>query len=115
MRLIGLLNDAQHKNGFLSQDRLRALAKQANVPLHRLQQLVSFYPSFRISPPPRVELAVCRDMSCYLAGAEACAKKLEALAGDGIEVREVSCIGRCDKAPAGAINHEPVPLSNVEH
>ena len=69
MRLIGLLNAAQRKHGYLSQDTLRALAKEANVPLHRLQQLVSFYPSFRTTPPPRVELAVCRDMSCYLAGA----------------------------------------------
>jgi formate dehydrogenase beta subunit len=114
MRLIGLLNDAQHTHGYLSQDTLRALAKQANVPLHRLQQLVSFYPSFRTTPPPRVELAVCRDMSCYLAGAEACAKRLKAIAGDGVEVKEVSCIGRCDKAPAGMLNHEPVPLANFE-
>ena len=56
MRLIGLLNDAQRKHGYLSKDTLRALAKQAKVPLHRLQQLVSFYPSFRTTPPPRVEL-----------------------------------------------------------
>jgi NADH:ubiquinone oxidoreductase subunit F (NADH-binding)/NADH:ubiquinone oxidoreductase subunit E len=112
MRLIGLLNDAQAKHGYLSQDTLRELAKQANVPLHRLQQLVSFYPSFRTTPPPRVELAVCRDMSCYLHGAESCAKKLKALAGKDVEVREVSCIGRCDKAPIGMINHEPVPLAD---
>ena len=30
--------------------------------------------------------------------AEGCAKKLKELAGDGIEVKEVSCIGRCDHA-----------------
>ena len=64
MRLIGLLNAAQEKHGYLSQDTLRT-GEEANVPLHRLQQLVSFYPSFRTTPPPRVELAVCRDMSCY--------------------------------------------------
>src|SRR5436190_833989 len=114
MRLIGLLNATQERHGYLSQDTLRALAKEANVPLHRLQQLVSFYPSFRTTPPPRVELAVCRDMSCYLAGAEGCAAKLKDLAGDGVEVKEVSCIGRCDKAPAGMLNHEPIPLSDIE-
>jgi formate dehydrogenase beta subunit len=114
MRLIGLLNDAQRKHGYLSQDTLRELAKRANIPLHRLQQLVSFYPSFRTTPPPRVELAICRDMSCYLRGAEDCAKQLRELASDGIEVKEVSCIGRCDRAPSGMINHEPVPLAGIE-
>jgi NADH:ubiquinone oxidoreductase subunit F (NADH-binding)/NADH:ubiquinone oxidoreductase subunit E len=114
MRLIGLLNAAQQKHGYLSQDTLRALAKEANVPLHRLQQLVSFYPSFHTTPPPRVELAVCRDMSCYLHGAEACAAKLKELASAGVEVKEVSCIGRCDKAPMGMLNHEPVSVADFE-
>ena len=114
MRLIGLLNAAQQRHGYLSRDTLRALAKEANVPLHRVQQLVSFYPSFRTTPPPRVELAVCRDVSCYLAGAEACAARLKELAGDGVEVKEVSCIGRCDRAPAGMLNHEPIPVADFD-
>ena len=114
MSLIGLLNDAQKQHGYLSRDTLHALSRQANVPLHKLQQLVSFYPHFRTTPPPRVELAVCRDMSCYLAGAEDCAKALKQLAGDGIEVHEVSCIGRCDRAPAGMVNGTPVVVSDIE-
>src|SRR6478752_7134782 len=95
MRLIGLLTRAQQQHGYLGQDTLRELAKEANVPLHRLQQLVSFFPAFRTTPPPRVELAVCRDMSCYLRGAGECTRRLKALAGDGAEFKEVSCIGRC--------------------
>lgn len=114
MSLIGLLNDAQEKHGYLSRDTLHALSRQANVPLHRLQQLVSFYPHFRTTPPPRVEVAVCRDMSCYLAGAEGCAKALKKLAGDGVEVHEVSCIGRCDRAPVGMVNGTPVVVSDIE-
>jgi len=114
MRLIGLLHEAQEKHGFLGRDVLHALAREANVPLHRLQQLVSFYPHFRTTPPPRVELAVCRDMSCYLAGADGCAKKLKELHGGGVEVKEVSCIGRCDRAPAGMLNHEPIPLADLD-
>ena len=38
MRLIGLLNAAQKRHGYLSQDTLRALAKEANVPLYRLSR-----------------------------------------------------------------------------
>jgi NADH:ubiquinone oxidoreductase subunit F (NADH-binding)/NADH:ubiquinone oxidoreductase subunit E len=112
MRLIGLLTDAQHEHGYLSRDTLRGVARDANVPLHKVQQLVSFYPHFRTAPPPRVELAVCRDVSCHLAGADGCSTNLRRLAGPGVEVREVSCIGRCDHAPAGLLNGTPVELAD---
>ena len=36
----------------------------------------------------------------------------EAAAVPGVEVHEVSCLGRCDLAPAGAVNEIPVPLSD---
>ncbi|HEY8503339.1 MAG TPA: NAD(P)H-dependent oxidoreductase subunit E, partial [Gemmataceae bacterium] len=109
MRLIRLLSERQRREGYLSEDALRELAREANVPLHRLQQLVSFYPHFRTSPPPRVELTLCRDMSCWLGGAEACAARLRAelAAAEGVEIREVSCPGRCERAPAGALNETP--------
>ena len=97
MRLIPLLTAAQETHGHLSEPVLRDLARAANVPLHRLQQLVSFYPHFRTTPPPRVELAVCRDVSCHLAGIP----KLKELHGGDVEVHEVSCIGRCDRARPG--------------
>jgi NADH:ubiquinone oxidoreductase subunit F (NADH-binding)/NADH:ubiquinone oxidoreductase subunit E len=114
MRLIPLLSEAQHRHGYLSEATLRELSREANVPLHRLQQLVSFYPHFRTTPPPRVELAVCRDMSCHLAGGAECIRKLKELAAPDVEVHEVSCIGRCDRAPAAAVNGTPVPAGNVE-
>lgn len=110
MRLIPLLEQAQANHGYLSEAVLRDLAHKANVPLHRLQELVSFYPHFRTMPPPRVELLVCRDVSCWLAGSEACFAKLKELHGNGVEVKEVSCLGRCDRAPAGMRNGEPVEL-----
>ncbi len=114
MRLIPLLNEAQHRHGYLSEPALRELARTAKVPLHRLQQLVSFYPHFRTIPPPRVELSVCRDMSCWLAGSEACARQLKELQSSDVHVHEVSCLGRCDRAPAAAINGVPIPAGNIE-
>src|SRR2546421_7304035 len=95
MRLIPLLSAAQREHGHLSEATLRELSKAHTVPLHRLQQLVSFYPHFRTTPPPRVELAVCRDMSCWLAGGEEeCARRFHELTAPDVEVREVSCVGR---------------------
>jgi NADH:ubiquinone oxidoreductase subunit F (NADH-binding)/NADH:ubiquinone oxidoreductase subunit E len=114
VRLISRLTELQERDGHLTGEALRELARAEGVPLHRIQELVSFYPHFRRSPPPRVELAVCRDMSCWLAGGpEACRRAREAAAAvPGVEVHEVSCLGRCDLAPAGAVNEVPVPLSD---
>src|SRR5262245_64365369 len=114
MRLIPLLTQAQNEHGYLSEATLRGLSKNHTVPLHRFQELVTFYPHFRTSPPPRVELTVCRDMSCWLAGGEECARKLRELAAADVEVHEVSCVGRCDRAPAAMVNGVPVPTGNLD-
>lgn len=114
MRLIPLLAETQHQHGHLSEIVLRELARAHNVPLHRLQQIISFYPHFRTTPPPRVELSICRDMSCWLTGGEVSAGKLQELKADDVEIHEVSCLGRCDRAPAAAINGIPISAENVE-
>jgi formate dehydrogenase/NADH-quinone oxidoreductase subunit F len=114
MRLILLLTETQHKHGHLTEPVLRELARTHNVPLHRLQQIISFYPHFRTTPPPRVELGVCRDMSCWIADGDACIAKLKALQTSDVEVHEVSCLGRCEHAPAAAINGVPIDQSNLD-
>jgi NADH:ubiquinone oxidoreductase subunit F (NADH-binding)/NADH:ubiquinone oxidoreductase subunit E len=112
MKLIRQLHDLQQSYGHLTEEVLRELAARENVPLYRLQELVSFYPHFRTSPPPRVELAVCRDMSCWLAGAPRVYTRVTRDVADipGVEVCEVSCLGRCELAPAAAVNGHHVTL-----
>ncbi len=101
------LTRLQHKEGWLSTEGLRALAKRLNVPLHRLESVSTFYTHFRRTPPKRVQVEVCRDLSCWMAGgAAACTRLRERVADrDDVEVTEVSCLGRCDGAPAAAIAH----------
>ncbi len=110
MSLIAALNDLQTEHGHLSESTLRELSAQRSVPLHAIQALVSFYPHFRTQPPPSAHVAVCRDMACHLAGGgDALCGKLRALAlTDNVEVDTVSCLGRCEKAPAVAINDMPL-------
>jgi NADH:ubiquinone oxidoreductase subunit F (NADH-binding)/NADH:ubiquinone oxidoreductase subunit E len=106
MKLIGELNRLQSERGYLSEDSLREAAERLRVPLYRVQEVVSFYPHFRTTTPPRVEIALCRDVSCYLADGAAWGAKVTALlAGEkDVEVREVSCLGRCERAPAAMVN-----------
>lgn len=107
--IIHALNELLHEKGYLRDEDLRELGVRLNVPLYRLEGVVSFYPHFRRTPPPRVEVAVCRDVSCRLAGGKDHIKRVrEALAGrEGVEIREVSCLGRCEIGPAAAVNEHP--------
>lgn len=102
----------QEEVGWLPPDRLEALAAELQVPLHRIESVSTFYTHFRRRPPAGPILEVCRDLSCRLAGGESACRKLRALSeargagGEGappFEVHEVSCLGRCDGAPAAVL------------
>lgn len=94
--------------GYLPVEELRSLSSRTNVPLHRLHEVISFFPHYRLKPPPPVEVRVCRDMACHLRGSNRLRQGLESVArevGRGrIEVEGVSCLGQCDHAPAVSVN-----------
>jgi NADH:ubiquinone oxidoreductase subunit F (NADH-binding)/NADH:ubiquinone oxidoreductase subunit E len=120
LELLRELLDLQHQHGYLEQDHLEDLARRRGVPRYRLEGLVSFYSHFRRTPPPKRHIAVCRDVVCRMHGCEDLRGQLEQLAESdpGLEVVEVSCLGRCDHAPAVAVNDRPAappsPASSVD-
>ncbi len=113
--LIPSLNAIQREHGWLPREELTRLARETHRPLYEIEGLVSFYPHFRTAAPPKVEVTVCRDLSCWLHGADEQIAALHERYGDGveIEVREVSCIGRCDIAPAATVEERPVRVADV--
>ncbi len=113
--LIPALNAIQRECGWLPRDRLVALSRDTRRPLYEIEGLISFYPHFRVQVPAKIEVAVCRDLSCWLHGADEQIAAIHARYGDDveIEVREVSCLGRCDNAPAATVNERPAAGSEV--
>ena len=67
--LIERLKVLQSEHGFLPRERLVELSRSESIPLYQIESVASFYPHFRTTPPPAVEIAVCADMSCWLRGA----------------------------------------------
>ena len=110
MSLIHQLEKLQEEDGYLAEDSLRELSRVSGTPLYRLQELISFYPHFRTTPPAAVTVSVCRDMSCHLGGCAGLTERLSAaLEGQDVEIEEVSCLGCCELAPA--IRVDGVPMS----
>jgi NADH:ubiquinone oxidoreductase subunit F (NADH-binding)/NADH:ubiquinone oxidoreductase subunit E len=102
------LRAIQHEYGYLPVEQLQLLAGKINLPLSQIHAVASFYPHFRLTPPPRVDVRVCGDMTCHIRGGpDVKAALQQAFRGAGAEevvIRDVSCLGRCDKAPAVCVN-----------
>ncbi|MDT7710199.1 MAG: formate dehydrogenase beta subunit [Pseudonocardiales bacterium] len=114
--LIPALNAIQARLGWLPREELEELAREARRPRYEIEGLISFYPHFRTSPPPKVALHVCHDLPCFLRDGDARIAELRARYGEDadVELVEVSCLGRCDSAPAVAVNERPAPVSSTD-
>ena len=102
------LRAIQLRHGFLPKLELEALSRRTHTPLYQIHSVASFYPHFHLTPPPKADVRVCADMSCHLNGAADLRLDLEqrfaASAAKDVLIRDVSCLGRCDFAPAVSIN-----------
>ncbi len=114
--LIPALNAIQDRVGWLPREELASLSRDTRRPLYEIQGLVSFYPHYRTAPPTQVALHVCHDLSCWLRGSDDRIAALRAQYGDDadVELVEVSCLGRCDNAPALAVNDEPGHVDDAD-
>src|SRR5262245_23842415 len=97
-------------------EELHALSARIKVPVYQLHGVASFFPHFRLHPPAPVEVRVCADMSCHLNGAQALQAAFNNEAGrvSGVDVSTVSCLGRCDRAPAAAIGEQIIESIKID-
>src|SRR4051812_20268657 len=105
----------QNEFGYISGDRLLELSKRVGMPVSELHGVVSYYPHFRLKPPPQTSIHVCRDLLCAYRGAAGLREAVEKLAAGSapIEVKGCSCVGQCDRGPAALINDMPVATGDL--
>lgn len=103
--IVQALHAIQERHGYLPRKELVHLADRIDAPLFRIEEVASFFPHFRKTPPPELEVRICRDMACCLRGSHKLAEQLRTTLKDkpGWSVCEVSCLGRCDRAPAAIV------------
>src|SRR5262249_20430014 len=108
--IIHELKSIQKEHGYLPAEELQALSRRLNVPLYRLHGIASFYPHFRLQPPPAVAVQVCSDVAWFLRSAsplqDIVRTAADSLGLTDVQITPTSCLGQCDGAPAIAINDQ---------
>src|ERR1700730_19140262 len=102
------LRAIQPRHGFLPKAELESLSQRTHTPLYQIHTVASFYPHFHLATPPKADVRVCADMSCHLNGASELRSALQASFSNSrpedVQIRDVSCLGRCDHPPAISLN-----------
>ncbi len=115
MNLLQQLIELQEELGFLPEARLKEFCQTHRVPRAKVEELCSFYPHLRKSQPAPHRVAVCRDLTCHMReGDDALASlKARCAARGDVEFEAVSCLGRCDIAPACTLDDVPMDAGQV--
>ena len=104
------LRAIQREFGYLPVEQLHRVSQRLKIPVSQIHAAISFYPHFRLTPPPKLDVRVCTDMTCHLRGAPQLQARLREVfrnkPSDEFTLRDVSCLGRCDSAPAFSVNDQ---------
>jgi formate dehydrogenase len=117
--LIEFLHRIQDARGSISAAHIVALAQEMGLAMTEVYEVATFYHHFdvvkegEISPPP-LTVRVCETLSCRMAGSDAIQAGVAAACGADVRVIGAPCIGRCDRAPAAVVGHNPVDRATVD-
>jgi NADH-quinone oxidoreductase subunit E len=121
--LMNILHEAQDKQGYISEQALKKISIEQDIPISRLFGVVKFYTMFHTEPQGKYVLEICGSPSCVLNNGVKLEKFLEREIGVRIgetskdrmfSLYKTSCIGCCDEAPAMLINGKPYTNMTVE-
>jgi NADH-quinone oxidoreductase subunit F len=112
--LIEVLVAAQETFGCLSKELMVYVSNKMHVPLIRIYAVATFYDMFTLEEAGETECLVCTGPACSLAGARKVLEEAREIIGLAVldpgsngktVIKEVSCLGLCDQAPAALVNH----------
>lgn len=102
--LINNLLAIQDEFQYLPREAMRHLAKRMNVPLIQVNQVAEFYKVFKLEPPGKHLVSICRGTACHVRGGEKVVERV----GDLLQIAPggttkdkqfsmdvVNCLGCC--------------------
>ncbi|MDX1414439.1 MAG: NADH-quinone oxidoreductase subunit NuoF [Candidatus Promineifilaceae bacterium] len=112
--LVEVLIAAQESYGYLSEELMAHVAKKLHVPIIQVYSVATFYDMFTLEATGETECLICTGPACSLAGAKDVfeeARRIAETVDSGTNgsnahylIRECSCLGLCDQAPAALVN-----------
>jgi NADH-quinone oxidoreductase subunit E len=111
--LIQILLEIQKENRWLPREALEKVSRRLQVPLNRIQHIVTFYKAFSLVPRGRHEIHVCMGTACHVRGAPRVLDTVQDLTGikpgetDGdlkFSLETVNCLGCCALGPVVEVN-----------
>ena len=124
--LIMILHAIQNAEGYVPRGMAMELARDLDISLARIYEVITFYNYFRLVPPGRHNVMVCTGTACYLKGSanllQAVETKLGIKEGETTEdlafhLETVRCIGCCGMSPAMVVDgktHGRLRTTDVE-
>jgi NADH-quinone oxidoreductase subunit E len=113
--LIQVLLEIQSENRWLSKEALEKVSERLNVPLNRIQHIITFYKAFSVVPKGRHEIHVCTGTACHVRGAQRVLDTVQDLTGIKpgetdqdlkFSLETVNCVGCCALGPVMVIDGE---------
>jgi NADH-quinone oxidoreductase subunit E len=113
--LIQILLEIQRENRWLPKEALETVGSKLNVPLSRIQHIVTFYKAFSLVPKGRHEIHVCTGTACHVRGAPRLLDSVQDLIGISagetdldlkFSLETVGCVGCCALGPVMVIDGE---------
>ncbi len=123
--LLVLLEQAQNKFGYLSQELMAELAQSVGVSISDVYGVASFYSFLSTKPKGRNVIRICKSLPCFLQNSRSIVETIEREIGikpgettpDGrFSLELVNCVGACEKAPVMIINnnvHADLTLAKI--
>jgi NADH-quinone oxidoreductase subunit E len=113
--LIQILLEIQREHRWLPKEAIERVAKKLDVPLSRIQHIVTFYKAFNLLPKGRHEIHVCTGTACHVRGAQRLLDSVQDLTGIKpgetdtelkFSLETVGCVGCCALGPVMVIDGE---------
>ena len=125
--LIPILQEVQDRFGYLSTEHICEIADYLELPESKVYGVATFYNQFKLTPPGKYRVQICRGTACHVKGSfnllETLRRELGVDPGmttkDGLfSLETVACIGACSIAPVLTVNgtfHGRLDMKKVEN
>jgi NADH-quinone oxidoreductase subunit E len=91
----------QYQEGYISLDAIDEISRQIGTPAMEIYRVATFYTMFHLEPQKKLNVQVCKTLSCKLCGSD---EILDHLKSKDVNIVHVECLGSCGTAPVMQID-----------